>query len=515
VTSVEHTDRTDPVIGENLGLSVTGIRKRYPGTLAVDLDPDQRLDFRPGEIHGLVGENGAGKSTLVGIIAGIHRPTDGMLWLHGDPYAPSDAVDARRKGVDIVLQEPGLVDTMSVEENLLLGRESVYAPRIVFRPGTRRRMATEALQHIRRAIPLSLQAGRLTLEDQKFVELARAISLRPKVLVIDEMTASLSERGIPELFDILRSFRLAGGIVIYISHYLEEIAALCDRVTVMKDGRIVRTLQASETTEDQLSTLMVGRDIKGRMYRSDTEARTSGDVVLEVENLRLGKKFDSVTFTLHRGEVLGIGGLIGCGSESLALSLFGDLKPDAGEVRIRGRSVQFGQPRDSIKAGMAFVPGDRDREGLILNLSLERNISLAALPWLQRAGMIAPGVERNIARRLIKELRVVSRSESDTPFSLSGGNRQKVVLAKWLVRDSDVLILHNPTRGVDVGGKADMYEQIRKLAARGVGIILISDELPELIGMADTMLIMRRGSVSASIRRDDQPTEEQLIGHML
>jgi ribose transport system ATP-binding protein len=177
--------------------------------------------------------------------------------------------------------------------------------------------------------------------------------------------------------------------------------------------------------------------------------------------------------------------------------------------------VQFGQPRDAINTGVAFVPGDRDREGLILNLSLERNISLAALPWLQRAGMIAPGVERRIARRLIKELGVVSRGESDTPFTLSGGNRQKVVLAKWLVHDSDVLILHNPTRGVDVGGKADMYEQIRRLADRGVGVILISDELPELIGMSDTLLIMRRGSVSATIRRDEQPTEEQLIGHML
>jgi ABC-type sugar transport system ATPase subunit len=496
-------------------LTVVGIRKVYPGTIAVDFDPEQGLEFRRGEIHGLVGENGAGKSTLVGMIAGVARPTDGSMTLLGQPYDPTDAVNARAQGVDIVLQEPGLVDTMTVEENLLLGREHNYAPRAFFMGRSRRRMAAMAMRHMPRPIPMGTPAGRLSLEDQKFVELARALSLLPKVLVIDEMTANLSQKGLPELFDILRAFRDEGGTVIYISHYLEEVSALCDRVTVMKDGRLVRTMDAASATEDQLSMLMVGRDVRGKMYRTDADARTSGEVLLEVDRLTLAGRYDDVSFTLHRGEVLGIGGLIGCGSESLALSLFGDVRPESGEVRVRGRRVRPGQPRDAIRSGIAFVPGDRDREGLILNLSLERNVALAALPWLQRMGFVRPGRERSITRRLIGELGIVSRGESDIPFSLSGGNRQKVVLAKWLVRDNDVLILHNPTRGVDVGGKADIYALIRRLADAGAGIILISDELPELIGMSDTFLMMRRGKVSATIARDEQPSEERLIGYMV
>jgi ABC-type sugar transport system ATPase subunit len=496
-------------------LSVIGIRKQYPGTLAVDFDEDQRLDFRRGEIHALVGENGAGKSTLVSMIAGVVAPTDGLMMLRGEPFAPRDPVDARAQGVDIVLQEPGLVDTMTVEENLLLGRERSYAPRIFFRSSTRRKMATAAMRHTRRSIPLGSTAGRLTLEDQKFVELARALSLGPRVLVIDEMTANLSERGVPELFELLRAFRDDGGTVIYISHHLEELRGLCDRVTVMKDGRLVRTMDAQETTEDQLSTMMVGRDVRGRMYRDDSEARTSGDIVLEVTDLEVAGKFSGVSFALHQGEIVGIGGLIGCGSETLALTLFGETSPDGGSIRLVGRGVRFRQPRDAIRRGVGFVPGDREREGLILNLSLERNIVLPALPWLQKAGFVRPGVERRIARRLIGELGIVARDHTDIPFNLSGGNRQKVVLSKWLVRDNAVLILHNPTRGVDVGGKAEIYEVIRRLAQQGTGVILISDELPELIGMSDTLLIMRRGRVSASVTRDHLPTEEQLIGHML
>jgi rhamnose transport system ATP-binding protein len=251
------------------------------------------------------------------------------------------------------------------------------------------------------------------------------------------------------------------------------------------------------------------------MYRADTVARTGGEVILEVDGLSVEGKFSAVSFSLHRGEILGIGGLIGCGSETLALTLFGDTSPEGGVIRVAGSEVRFRQPRDAIGHGVGLVPGDREREGLILNLSLERNIVLPALPWLQTAGVVRPGVERGIARRLIAELGIVARDHNDIPFNLSGGNRQKVVLSKWLVRKNSVLILHNPTRGVDVGGKAEIHDVIRHLADEGAGIILISDELPELIGMSDTILIMRRGVVSAVISRDKQPTEEQLIGYML
>jgi ABC-type sugar transport system ATPase subunit len=492
------------------------MRKEYPGTVAVDFDPDQGLDFLVGEIHGVVGENGAGKSTLLSMIAGVTEPTAGEMWLGGEPYAARDVIDARRNGIDIVLQEPGLIDTMSVEENLLLGRERLFAPQGVFLRRWRRRLAEAALEHIQRRIPLDVMAGSLTLENQKFVELSRALSQRPRVLVIDEMTASLSEKGMEELFDLLRAFARSGGTVLYVSHHLEEVTGLCDRVTVMKDGRLVRTLDAKQTNEDELSTLMVGRRVKETMYRSDSEARTSGPIVLEVRNLSVPGKFAEVSFALHRGEVLGFGGLIGCGSETLALALFGEQRPSAGEVLLEGKAIRTREPRDAIALGISLVPGDREREGLILNLSLERNISLPALPWIQsRGGLIRPGAERRIAIRLMKQMRIVARGHNDVPFSLSGGNRQKVVIAKWLVREPKVLILHNPTRGVDVGGKAEISAVIRELADRGVGVVLISDELPELIGMCDTLLMMRRGRVSTVVSRADQPTEEALIGYMI
>ncbi len=496
-------------------LQLKGLRKAYPGTLAVDLDPDKVLDLEAGTIHALVGENGAGKSTLVGMISGSTPRSDGEMTFRGQPYAPRDVVDARRSGIDIVFQEPGLIDTMSVEENLLLGREVAYAPHVVFAPGERRRLARAAISVLSRPISIQRLAGTLSLEDQKLVELARALATNPQVLIIDEMTANLSERGIPELFQILRDFADRGGLVIYISHHLEEVFRLCDRVTVMKDGRVVRTLVPAETNEDELSILMVGRSIKATMFRDDDIARTEGEPVMEVEGLTVPGRFSNVSFRLHRGEVLGIAGLIGCGSEALALALFGDVQPTDGSIHLDGKPVWFGQPRDAIGAAIGFVPSDREREGLILNLAVERNIGLPALPWLSHFGLVGRRVETRLARRLIKQLGIVSRGPSDVPFTLSGGNRQKVVLAKWLVRDNQVLIMHNPTRGVDVGGKAEIYQLIRSLADRNVAILLVSDELSELIGLSDTILVMRKGKVSARVSRSEQPTEEALIRYML
>jgi ABC-type sugar transport system ATPase subunit len=496
-------------------LTLTGITKQFPGTLAVNFDPDQTLAFQPGQIHALVGENGAGKSTLATIIAGIQRPTSGAMRLGAEAFTPRDVSAARRLGVDIVLQEPGLVDNLSVEENLLLGREGLFAPFGVFDPRARRRLAETAIGVLPRKIDLGRLTRGLTLEEQKLVELARALSIDPSVLIVDEMSASMSDSGIADLFITLRSFAGRGGLVIYISHHLEEVFKLCDLVTVMKDGRLVRTMTSAETNDDELSTLMVGRATKATMYRSDHTPRTDGPLCLEVEGLTIPGKFRDVSFALHKGEILGIGGLIGCGNEPLALSLFGAMKPASGTIRLHGKTLSMREPTTAISRGIAYLPADRDKDGLILNLPIEKNISLASLPWLSRLGFVSRRQEERVARRFIKELRIVCRNGKQAPIDLSGGNRQKVVLSKWLVKDKDVLILHNPTRGVDVRGKAEIHEVVDQLAARGFAIVLITDELAELIGMSDTILIMRRGTISGRVSRSEQPSEERLISLML
>lgn len=496
-------------------LTIQGVTKHYPGTIAVNFGADTQLSFELGHIHALVGENGAGKSTLVSIIAGIQRPTSGRMTLLGRPYAPRDVVEARKLGIDIVVQEPGLIDHMSVEENIVLGREHLYAPYLLFDPRRRRELARRALAILPHPVDPSLPARVLALEDQKLVELARALSQRPRVLIVDEMSASLSQRGSRDLGQMLRTFASDGNLVIYISHYLEEVFELCDQVTVMKDGEVVRTVDVADSSVDELSTLMVGRTTRQIMYRKPDEAARAGDVVLRVANLSLAGRYRDVSLDLHEGEILGVGGLVNCGSEALALTLFGAVSPDSGSMELRGRRVSFRQPRSAIGAGLGYVPADRDRDGLILNVSIERNIALVALRWLARFGWLRPLVEARLARRFIGELNIVCRNGKQQPLNLSGGNRQKVVLAKWLVRKNNVLILHNPTRGVDVSGKAEINSIIAELARNGLAILLISDELPELIGMSDNIVIMRRGEISWRGSRDNRPTEEQLIGPML
>lgn len=510
IATVAEPSPVAPELGALLELD--SIQKRFPGTLAVHLGPE-KLRFAAGEIHGLVGENGAGKSTLCKVIAGIVPPTAGSMALAGAPYAPHDAADGRRRGVDIVVQEPGLVDTMSVEDNLVLGREDVYAPRVVFAPRTRRALAAAALARVPAAIDLTIPAGRLTLEDQKLVELARALSQRPDVLLVDEITASLSHRSVRPVFDLLRSFAEAGGLVIYISHHLGEIFEICQRVTVMRDGQVVTTVPTSATSEADLAALMVGRAITASS--APQAMSTASPSVLTVDGLTVDGKFTDVSFDLRPGEVLGIGGLVRCGSETLALTLFGAVPPTSGTMRLGGTPFAPSHPKTAIARGVGFVPSDRDREGLILGLSIERNIGLPRLVHRSWRAVIRPADERRQARALLDRLAVTSRGPTDVPLTLSGGNRQKVVLAKWLASEVRLVILHNPTRGVDVGGKEEIYGVIHEMQRNGVGIVLVSDDLPELIRLSDRLMIMRGGAISYRTTRAEEPSESVLIGYIL
>jgi ABC-type sugar transport system ATPase subunit len=496
-------------------LVIRGLRKHYPGTDALVWGSADELGVRGGEIHGLVGENGAGKSTLMAIVAGLVDPSGGTLRLAGESYAPGSVAGARRHGVEIVVQEPGLVGALTVTENFFLGREAGDSTAGIVRPRRGRDLVRAALASIGEHVSPRALASSLSLEDQKLVELARAIHFRPRVLLVDEMSACLSRHRLTRLFELLRAQRDAGAAVVYTSHYLDEVPELCDRVTVLKDGRLVATLDADVAHEEQLTTLMVGRATVDHLYRSDEAARPSEDVVLRADGLGRNGAYSNVTFEVSRGEILGIGGIVGCGSDPLARTLFGALRPDRGTMTLGGTPYRPRSPRQAIARRVAYVPPDRDREGLILRLPIATNATLAALPRLARAGMY-PGLgEPRVVRRLINQLAIRCRGAGDLPLNLSGGNRQKVVLAKWLLTEADLFILHNPTRGVDVGAKAEIYRLIEALARRGAAIVLLSDELPELIGMSDRILVVRRGRVAHETSRDAAPTEEQLITQMV
>jgi ABC-type sugar transport system ATPase subunit len=496
-------------------LVLRGLRKHYPGTDALVWGPDDELAVRRGEIHALVGENGAGKSTLMAIVAGLVGPSSGSLQLAGESYSPGSVAGARRHGVEIVVQEPGLVGALTVTENFFLGREASDSTAGIVRPRRGREVVRSALASIAGHVSPRALASSLSLEDQKLVELARAVHFRPRVLLVDEMSACLSRHRLARLFDVLRAQRDAGVAVVYTSHYLEEVPQLCDRVTVLKDGRLVSTLDAGEIDEDKLTTLMVGRATVDHLYRGDQAAARGKDVVLRAEHLGLDGAYDEVTFEVRGGEILGIGGLVGCGSDPLARTLFGALRPDRGTMTLGGTPYRPRSPRQAIARRVAYVPPDRDREGLLLRLPIATNATLAVLPRLARAGVYPGRGEPRVVRRLIDQLGIRCRGASDLPLNLSGGNRQKVVLAKWLLTEADLFVLHNPTRGVDVGAKAEIYRLIQALAKQGAAVLLLSDELPELIGMSDRILVLRRGLLAHETSRDASPTEEQLITQMV
>jgi ABC-type sugar transport system ATPase subunit len=493
-------------------LELHGIEKHYPGTVAVRFAPGERLTFEDGHIHALVGQNGAGKSTLVSLIAGIQRPTTGEMFLHGQPYAPANVVQARDNGVDIVLQEPLIEEHMSVEENLLLGRESRFAPYGLFSPRTRRRFAEAAMERLPRRIDLKARAGDLPIESQKLIEMARALAFEPGVLIVDELSAAMSAQGVEDLQTTLKEFAAQGGLVIYISHHLDEVVDLCDRVTVLRDGAIVTTLEAKQTSKQHISELMVGSGVEESSHR---RVQPDVDPVLQLDRLTVPGQCDEVSLTVRPGEVVGIGGLMDSGAEGLALAVFGMLRPASGEIRLDGRVVRFRNPTQAVAAGVAYVPADRDREGLLLNERLDRNIGLASIRWTSKAGFIDPRATAAIANRFIERLDIRCRGCRDVPLNLSGGNRQKVAIAKWLVRHNKLLILHNPTRGVDIGGRSEIHSVINELADQGVGVLLISDDLQELIALSDNIITMRRGVISSHVSTQSGPTEKELIGYML
>ncbi len=476
-------------------LVASRLTKSYAGVRALT---DASLDVRAGEIHALVGENGAGKSTLVRIVTGATAPDSGTVAIDGHAVERFAPVEARRLGVVAIHQHPALFPDLSVAENLALGAEPAGAFARVDWPARRAR-AREALLRVGADIDVDREARSLSLPEQQLVEMARALSVRARLLILDEPTASLTPREVDRLFDLLRQLRAAGVAIIYISHRLEELPRLADRVTVLRDGRTISTTAMADVDAAALITLMVGREVASVFPKREVAI---GEPVLEVIGVSSKEAgINDISLTVRRGEIVGLAGLVGAGRTELARVLFGLAARDAGSVQVAGRPVHPRSPQEAIAAGIAYLPEDRRRHGVVLDLPVSANLTLASLALVSRRGLLDRAAERATATRLVDALSVKTAS-LDTPVRLlSGGNQQKVALGRWLVRTPDVLILDEPTQGVDVGAKAEIHRLIGDLAAQGMGVLLISSELLEVMGMSDRILVMRHGRLAAEFPR--------------
>ena len=482
-------------------LTASHLTKSYAGVRAL---VDASLDVRAGEIHALVGENGAGKSTLVRILTGATPPDSGAVVLDGHTVEHFAPVEARRLGVVAIHQHPALFPDLSVAENLALGAEPCGAFSRVDWPA-RRASAREALARVGADIDVDRDARSLSLPEQQLVEMARALSIRARLLILDEPTASLTPREVDRLFDLLKDLRASGVAIIYISHRLEELPRLADRVTVLRDGRTIGTEDMAAIDGAGLIKLMVGRDVASVFPKREIAA---GAPVLEIEGLssRDAGVMD-ISLTVRRGEIVGLAGLVGAGRTELARVLFGLTPRDAGSVRVNGRDVRPRSPEEAIAAGIAYLPEDRRRHGVVLDLPVSSNLTLASLALISRHGLLDRVAERATASRLVDALSVKTAS-LDTPVRLlSGGNQQKVALGRWLARTPDLMILDEPTQGVDVGAKAEIHRLMGDLAAQGMGVLLISSELLEVMGMSDRIIVMRHGRLVAEFDRDTADAE--------
>ncbi len=498
-------------------LALRAIRKTYDAATVLDLAGGEDVVFRRGEIHALAGENGAGKSTLVKIVCGLVDPSEGSMELDGAPYAPATLADARAAGVEIVLQEPGLVPGLTVADNLFLGRERLYTRLGVLNGWRRDRLAREALERVGVNVPPDVRAGDLDLESQKFVELARALAFGPRVLVVDEMSASLTKQGVIRMSKVLREAAAEGVTILFISHYLEETFDLCQSVTVLKDGRHVRTLPTTDLDESQLQTLMVGRSLISELYHDDARApyAQDGQPVLSLSGVDTGGVVRGFSLDVRAGEIVGLGGLVGCGCEDVAHAIFGVARVARGAMTLSGEAYAPQSAREAIDSGVGFVSGDREANDLLLQAAIQDNIALPTLPMRSKWGVTSRRDDALQSSRIIEQLAIACRGPADLPANLSGGNRQKVVLGKWMLRRPRLLVLQNPTRGVDVGAKSLIYRTLRDLAGLGTAILLISDELNELRGMSDRIVIMRRGAVTGQFDAHTSPSEEDLVACMV
>jgi len=485
-------------------LSLEHAEKSFGAVHALE---DGVVDLYAGEVHGLVGENGAGKSTLVKILAGVHRPDAGRLVLDGEEAIFDNAKQSQAAGIAIIFQEPTLFPDLTVAENIFVGQQPLKRFHRIDGRRMRREAAAVFEQLGVRLDPDRVARG-LSIADQQLVEIAKALTANARVIVMDEPTAALTTTEVERLFGIVEALRSHGSAVLFVSHRLEEIFAICSRVTVMRDGRHVLTKPASELTIQSVIRAMVGRDMDALFPKVAAEP---GKVVLEVDRLTREGVFTDVSFQVRSGEIVALAGLVGAGRTEVARAIFGIDRWDAGTVEVDGKRLPPGSPAAAMSAGVGLVPEDRRQQGLVMDFSIERNIALASLDRVRRVGLIPRGAERRFAKDWALRLQLKYGRLTNPAWTLSGGNQQKAVLAKWLARRPALLIVDEPTRGIDVATKAEVHRLLSELAAQGVAVLMISSELPEVLGMADRILVLFEGRVMREFTRAD--ASEDAIMH--
>jgi rhamnose transport system ATP-binding protein len=513
-TDLGRTDlgRTDPgrsatgQAGPGPAVPVLSLHHAAKSFGAVRAVVDGSADLYPGEAHALLGENGAGKSTVVKMLAGVYEPDEGQVLIDGAPVTLHSPAAARDAGIAVIYQEPTLFPDLTVAENIFMGRQPLRAGRRI----DGRRMRGEATALFGR-LGVRLDPGRicrgLSIADQQIVEIAKALSLEARVIVMDEPTAALSAAEVARLFEVVRALRADGAAVLFISHRLEEVFEICQRVTVMRDGRQVLTSELAGMTADDLVRAMVGRQVE---QRTGAGQHKPGDEVLRVDRLTREGVFTDVSLQVRAGEIVVMAGLVGSGRSEVARAVFGIDRYDAGTVTLAGRPLRKASPAAAMAAGVGYVPEDRRQQGLVMDMSVQQNMALASLGRLRKAGLVRSSAERAFATDWAQRLRLKYGRLTDPVSRLSGGNQQKVVLAKWLGRHPSLLIVDEPTRGIDIATKAEVHGLLAQLAAEGVAILMISSELPEVLQNGDRILVMREGRLTAEYPHD-AATEEKIM----
>jgi ribose transport system ATP-binding protein len=497
--------------GDKAVLRTEGIYKSFASTKALI---DVAIELYPGEVLGLIGENGSGKSTLSTIIAGTQKADSGKMYLDGQEYQPADISDAMRHGVSMVVQEQGTLNGISVAANIFAGKEHLFSKFGILDTAQMNRK-TKALLNIIGVnhIEPSDLVDRMSFEDRKLIEVARAEFNEPRILLVDETTTALGKEGRGVMYNMINRMRNEGKSVIFISHDIDELLQICNRITVLRDGRIVGSLSGESMQTGTMKKMMVGRDVPENMYRTDYEEYSPGAVVLEASHVTHFLLKD-ISLELYKGEILGIGGLTDCGMHELGKILFGLTEPDIGTVTVNG-TKRIQSAGMAIKQKMGYVSKNRDTEALMAAASIKDNLCLPMLPKLQKFGFISPRKELEIVEIWRDRLSIKMRNPGQYVMQLSGGNKQKVSIAKWLAGDADIFIFDCPTRGIDIGVKNDIYDLLSALKKQGKAIIMISEELPELIGMSDRILILKNGKVNGTFLRTQKLSEADLIEHMI